>query len=278
MPLAGDRIYTRDLALAIPAFAAVPAGTVIGYAPAPGTQRIFSVTELGRIARANRVTLDRPLEVCFEIPMRALAADDALESMRRVLPPDTELAVVELPKTGIPAGRLEFPLTGLEPAARGARVWRGFVRYGDTLRMPVWARVTVQRRVVAVVAAKDLALNAPLDRAALRVESVAVPLDSERMAARLEDVMGRVARKPIRAGEPIPLAILVSPAVVHKGDPVKVEVRSGTARLVFDAVAESAAGSGEMVELRNPDSGKTFRARVAESGRAVIVVPARQAL
>jgi len=107
---------------------------------------------------------------------------------------------------------------------------------------------------------------------------VSVPLDAEHLAPGVDAVLGRVTKKPIHAGEPIPLAILATPPVIRRGDAIKVEVRSGAARLVFDAVAQTEARDGEIVELRNPESGRTFRARAAESGRAVIVVPSRQTL
>jgi flagella basal body P-ring formation protein FlgA len=280
IPIVGDRIYGSDLAAASPAFASLRPDLTIAYAPTPGAQRIFAVAELVRIARANRIEISEPgpAEVCFEIPMRPMNAEETLESMRRALPPEAELSVVELPKTNIPVGKLDFPLSGLEPNARGGRVWRGSVRYGDTLRMPIWARVTVQRKYVAVVAAKDLPLNEPIDPSSLRMQPVTVPIDSDRLALRIEDVLGRVPRKAVRAGETIPIAILNLPPTVHRGDAVRVEVRSGSARLVFDAVAQGPACEGDMVELRNPTNGKTFRARLEDSGRAVIVVPSRQSL
>jgi len=281
VPLAGDRILGRDLALANPEFSSLPSSMTIGYAPAPGTKRIFAVAELNRIARANGVALMNPAEVCFEIPMRAMNEAETKEAMLRSLPAGADLTIVELSQSSVPAGRLEFALAGLEPmspASHGARLWRGSVRYGETLRMPVWARVTVQRRTVAVVTGKDLPLNVPIDASVLRLETVAIPLDSERVAERIEDVLGRVPKKPVHAGETIPLAILNFPPVVHRGDAIKVEVRSGAARLVFDAIAQASAGNGEMVDLRNPDTGRIFRARVENSGRAVVVVPSRESL
>jgi flagella basal body P-ring formation protein FlgA len=144
--------------------------------------------------------------------------------------------------------------------------------------MPIWARVTVERKHLAVVAGKDLPLNLLIDPASLRLETVSIPIDSEKVAERIEDVLGRVPKRAIHAGDTIPLAILNMPPVVHRGDAVKVEVRSGGAMLVFDAVAQNAAGCGEMVQLKNPDSGQIFRARVEERGRAVVVVPSRETL
>jgi flagella basal body P-ring formation protein FlgA len=244
-------------------------------------QRIFAAPELARIARANRITVTDPVQVCFEIPMRAMTAEETMASMRKALPSETELTIVELPGTSVPAGQLEFPLAGLEPAApmaRGMRLWRGSARYGETLRMPIWARVTVMRKHVAVVAVKDLPLNVPVESAALRLDTVSVPLDSANVAVRLEEVMGRALRKPVHAGEPIPLEILYTPPTIHKGDAIRVEVRSGLARLQFDAVAQGPACAGDVIELRNPESGRVFRALLEEGRRAVVIVPSRQTL
>ncbi len=213
--------------------------------------------------------------------MRAMTAEEIMASMLKALPPGAELTIVELPKVSVPAGELEFLLSGLEPAApsaRSIRVWRGSARYGETLRVPIWARVTVVRKYVAVIAAKDLPPNLPVDTVALRLETVSVPLDSPGLARRFEEVLGHVPRKPVRAGETIPLAILVTPPTVHKGDPIRVEVRSGLARLQFDAVAQGAANTGDFIELRNPESGRIFRAQLEEGKHAVVVVPSRQTL
>jgi flagella basal body P-ring formation protein FlgA len=275
----GDRILARDLALAVPAFASVPATRIIGYMPAPGTKRNFAEAELLRLARANHVALTKGVEVCFEIPMHPLDENAVRTSMRLALPADADLSILETPAMSVPAGALEFPLSGLEPPAQNGRIWRGSVRYGETLRMKIWARVSVERRVAAVVAASDLALNTPIEARHVRLGIASAPLDPDvRLAIRLEDVLGRAPRKSIAAGSPIPLSILDIPPSVHRGDAVKVEVQSGPARIRIDAIAEGAARAGDMVELRNPMTGRTFRARLGENSRAVIVVAGRQSL
>jgi flagella basal body P-ring formation protein FlgA len=273
LPVTGDRILGRDLALAYPAFASLPANLTVAYAPTPGTKRVFAQAELARIARANNINAAIPEEVCFGIPMHEIEDTDVLSSMRRSLTADAELSLVELPRTSVPVGRVEFPLTGLEPAVKGTRIWRGFVAYGETLRMKIWARVNVCRRVEAVIAVSDLALNVTIDAAHLRLETVSAPVGpDQRVAQNMDQVLGRAPKRTISAGSTIPLAILDIPPTVRRGDTVKVEVRSGPARIQVDAVAESAARAGEIVQLRNPSSGKSFRARLEGSSKAVIVV------
>jgi flagella basal body P-ring formation protein FlgA len=131
---------------------------------------------------------------------------------------------------------------------------------------------------VAVIAGKDLAPGVPISADSLRIETRTGPLERERPATRIEDVRGRLPRRAVKAGSVVPLAILADAPTVRKGDPVTVEVQSGPAHLRFEAVAESAACEGEMVELRNPASGKTFRARLDTGAKALIVIAAGQRL
>jgi flagella basal body P-ring formation protein FlgA len=58
---------------------------------------------------------------------------------------------------------------------------------------------------------------------------------------------------------------------VRRGDAVQVQVVSGSARLKLSAIAERDGRSGEMLEFRNPSSGKTFRARL-DGPKAIVLV------
>jgi len=274
LPVTGDRILGRDLALAEPSFSGLPAAFTIGYAPTPGTRRIFAASELARIARANGIELANPAEVCFEIPTHEVSERDAVEAMRRALPPTAELAIVELPKLDLPLGELNFPLAGLEPpnaTQGGVQLWRGFVKYAGTRRAAVWARVTVSHKLSVVVVTRDLVPNSSIDASAVRLETRTGPLVREQVALRLEDVLGRVPKRAVKAGSMVPLDLLAQAPSIRKGQSVRVEVQSGPARLLFDAVAEKEARDGDLVELRNPSTGKLFHGRV-DGSKAVLVV------
>jgi len=277
VPVAGDRILGRDLAAADARFSALPATLTVGFAPVPGTKRTFTIPELARLAKANGISRSSEAEICFEIPLRHITEPDVLESMRRSLPAATELAIVELPGMAVPEGSVEFPISGLEPPQRGAQLWRGFVRYASTRKAPLWARVNVTQRLSVVIADRDLPQNVPIDATAVRVERRNTPVLRERLALRAEDVAGRIPKRSLKAGSTIPLDILGQPPAIRRGDRVRVEVRSGSARLVLEAVAEHEARDGDFVELRNPVSGRIFRARL-DGSKAVIVLSAGQQL
>ena len=281
LPVNGNRILGRDLALADPRFSTLPESLAIGFTPAPGTRRVFATLELQRIARANGIPIDAFEDICFELPMLRLKEEDVTAAMRRSLPADATLRIVEMANFDVPVGPLEFPLEALEPPGtlnRGVQLWRGTVKYAETRRLAVWARVEVAVEFVAVVAGKDLLPNVPISVDSVRIETRTGPLEREKPASRIEDVRGRLPKRAVKAGSVIPLAILADAPTVRKGDPVTVEVWSGPARLRFEAVAESAACDGEMVELRNPASGRIFKARLEAGARARIVINARLSL
>jgi flagella basal body P-ring formation protein FlgA len=280
LPVQGDQILGRDLALADRQFSALPATLQIGYAPAPGSVRVFAAAELQRIARTNAIALTGPGEVCFEIPVHTPAEEEFAGAMRQSLPKDAALRIVEIGRVAIPAGRIDFPLSGLEPLAAGNagyQLWRGAVQYTGTRRVAIWARVEIGVTYKTLIARRDLSADTPLDPSALRVETKTGPLRRAPAASSVEDVAGHVLRRAVKTGEEIPLSLLREAPAVRRGDSVKVEVQSGMAVLRFDAIALAAAGAGEVTELRNPLSGKVFRARItggsgAGGATAVIVV------
>jgi hypothetical protein len=58
---------------------------------------------------------------------------------------------------------------------------------------------------------------------------------------------------------------------VARGEPVRVEVRSGGVVLAFDAATESSGHVGEQVTVQNPANGQRFRAVVRGPGRVEIL-------
>ncbi len=281
LPVTGSRILGRDLALADPRFTALPATLTIGFAPEPGAQRTYAASELQRLARANGIPVAGYADICFALPMRHLTEEDATIAMRRSLPAEAILKILELANFDVPVGLLEFPVEGLEPAApasRGAQLWRGHVKYAETRRMSVWARVEVTAEVTAVVAAKDLPPDVAIGASSLRIETRKGPLERAMSATRIEDVQGRMPMRALKAGSVIPLVILADAPTVRKGDPVTVIVQSGLARVRFEAIAETAARDGDMIELRNPINGKTFKARLDPGPKVLVVIGAGQKL
>jgi flagella basal body P-ring formation protein FlgA len=90
-------------------------------------------------------------------------------------------------------------------------------------------------------------------------------------AMRADDVSGRIARQKIEKGQAITASLLLPRTEVKKGDDVEVRVESGTATLKVHAKAESSGRLGESVTVKNPESGKNFRAVVEGRNRVGVM-------
>ena len=279
LPVSSDRILVRDLATAVPVFAAAPPAEVLGYAPLPGQRRWFSAADLERLAR--RFGLAHPKVdggVCFEWPTAPLTAAVVREALHAAAPL-ARLELLDFSRQPAPVGKVEFPLRGIRTGARWqggeAYIWRGRVKYAAGRSFPIWAKVTGGEPSRRVVAKEKLPARKIISAEQLFVEEyLRLPATPAGFAGQLEQVAGRVPRRSIEAGKPVETAWLDDAPVVMKGEHVTVEVRAGSMKLSLAAVSETGGRKGETVLLRNPSSGKRFRARMEQKGRAVALDPA----
>lgn len=273
-----DRIHGSDLARVDSRFAALPDGLTIGFSPEPGLRRTFTAAELARIARSNGIPEAAFGEVCFEWWMVPLRQEDVVAAMQHSLMPEITLRVLEISKAPVPVGVAEFPMQRLEPpspASPAVQLWRGAVKYARTRQFGIWARVELTAPSPVLIAFEDLPTGVPISGMALHLEVWPLPVYGEKPVARADEVTGKAPHRLIKAGTPIMRTDLIELPVVRKGDVVAVEVASGASHVRFEAVAAEDGRSGDLIELRNPASGRNFKARVENGPRAVIVVPRR---
>jgi flagella basal body P-ring formation protein FlgA len=265
---ASDRITTGDLAAAIPGLTVPAPGAQVALAPVPGVQRIFRVPELRRLAERLQWNVEPSADICVERPVSPPDPARLLEAMQRSLP-QAAITLLEYGRQSLPAGDIEFPVSGLRPGTDGA-LWTGYVRYAGTRRFPLWARVKAAIRVTRVIAAADLrpgqAIAAEQVRSETREEFPATApfLQSN------SDAVGKWPRATIRAGTPIRPEMLQAPKDVASGETVTVDVRNGAAHLELEAQAEASGSVGETIPVLNPTSHKRFLARVEGKGRVSV--------
>lgn len=260
---ASDQILLRDLAPAFPADARLFDATAVALAPAPGVERRFDFAELRRIAA--RFALADPLaEACVTRPAAPLDPARLLAVLRAALP-SGRVELLDYSRFPVPDGDLEFPLAGL----RGS-VWAGSIRYGGAHRVAIWARVKAGVPTVRVVAAHELRAGAPIDAAALRVETRDELPNAEAMPTSVDAVAGTIAKRTIREGESIRAAWLDAPKAVTRGDTVEVEVRAGGALLRLPVQALASGAVGQTILVLNPESKRRFPARVEGRGKVAV--------
>jgi flagella basal body P-ring formation protein FlgA len=273
--IANDRILGEDLARALPTFSnKIPGDTVIGFSPEPGERRVFNSIELRRIGAPYGVTVAPDAEACFEW---SLQTDDVVRSAIRdsLRAPGARIDVLAISRNQAPAGKVTFPLSGLLASTLTGPetpvTWRGEVLYQGSRKFSVWARVKISATMTRVVATQLILPGQTVTPDLVRIETYDdFPLRND-IARDLEEVVGRMPRRAIRAGLPFFRTDLIEPLQVQRGDLVDVTAIAGATQLRLPAVAETPGRQGDMISLKNPRSGKIFRARVEGKDRALVM-------
>ena len=271
-----DQIVGEDLSRAMPAFSRIPGDAVIENSPAPGTRRVFAPAELLRIGKRYGIDAPANTSICFEWKMRTLAEEDVRDAIRASLPSSpVRIEVLSISKTQAPEGKLVFPLSGLsastnvDPAT--PVTWRGEVVIHSARRFTVWARVRLSASMPRLVAKTLLLPGQPVTADQIQVETMdGFPLRND-LVRNIDDAVGRTPLRAIRPGAPILRADLREPFQVQRGESVQVTAIAGAARLRTEAVAENSGRAGDTISLRNPRSGKSFRARIEGRDQAVVI-------
>jgi len=274
-PVQSERIYGRDLALALPAFSPLAPDLELGFAPAPGGQRVFHPAELRRIALANHIegAAGISADVCFAWPMAVPARQDILAAMKQTLKGrNARIEIVNQSLLPAPNGQLVFPSSGLCGFSAEPVIWRGYVLYGVNRRFSIWARARVLVSESRLVATGTLTAGEPVRADQVRVDPYDGPLSRQDPIVDLKDAMGMVARFDIPAGTLLVKNMLDKPEEVERGDTVEVIVETASTHIEAQGVAEQAGRTGAVITVHNAKTGRKFRARV-EAKDQVLVVP-----
>jgi flagella basal body P-ring formation protein FlgA len=267
-----DRILAADFAAAIPALTVPAPAVAVALAPAPGVQRVFRIAELRRMAERLGWNWQPDADICVERPVAPPDPAQFLAAMRQAMP-QADITILDYGRQPVPAGEIEFQPNGLHPASGGA-LWTGYVRYAQTHRFALWARVQVLVPVTRLIAAVDLDPGRAITSEQVRAETRPESPPSVQPLSSCEEAVGKWPRTAIRAGTSIRATMLQNPKVVLRGDTVTVEVFNGAAHLELQGLAQGAGAMGETIAVLNPDSHKQFRARVEGKGRVSVGSPA----
>ncbi len=239
------------------------ASRALGPSPAPGGSIVVGAAQLAAIARdygvdwrpassADQATLQRPgMAVPREAVMRALR-----QSLSEAGAPDGD---VSLPGFVTPMVSVQAaPSVAVEQLALAddeGRFTAGLVvtgRHMAPLRLRVSGRVQAMQ-TVAVATHRLLPgdVVGPGDLRPARVASLTLH------AAVLQDAaqaQGMTLRRPVAAGQPVPVEDLGRPDMVSRGDRVAMRLRSGGIELTAAGQALDAGGQGQRIRVLNPSS------------------------
>lgn len=86
------------------------------------------------------------------------------------------------------------------------------------------------------------------------------------VATRAEELDGRIAKRTLLPGHYIPVNAIRQPWVVEQGAPVQVIFAAGPLMISAAAVTLESGSTGDLVKVRNIDSGKIFSGTVMADG------------
>jgi len=86
----------------------------------------------------------------------------------------------------------------------------------------------------------------------------------------IDSAVGLAARRTLVAGRPIPVNSLAAPFVVREGTRVRILFRSNGIEISAAGLALQSGGEGDVVGVRNVDSGRTVRGVVSADGRVIV--------
>jgi flagellar basal body P-ring formation protein FlgA len=80
------------------------------------------------------------------------------------------------------------------------------------------------------------------------------------------ELIGKVARRTLLPGRPVPLVAVADPDLIPRGAPVELVFREGGLTILAQAMSLEAGQAGDMIRVRNLDSGLIIKAIVQADG------------
>jgi flagella basal body P-ring formation protein FlgA len=260
------------------------ADMVVAYAPPPGKRAIFDARWLSRAARryglawqpaslTERVVVERESLIIKreEIEDRILAQllDQGLSRDMKV-----ELAnpLLRLHVPGDASATMEIEDLSYDPRTR---------RFDAIITAPAGSptaqRLRITGRAYSMIAVPVLKRPvAPGERIAAK-DFEMVKMRAEQVQPDIvvdgEALIGKTAKRGLRAGQPVHAADVSRPVVVPKGSFVTIRLQAPRMTLTAQGRAEANGSLGETIRVTNTQSNKTIEAVVTGVGQVVVGGP-----
>ncbi len=151
-----------------------------------------------------------------------------------------------------------------------AGVRRLVVRSGPAASAPASVARAGARTVEALVYTRSLAAGETIAAEDVAYAPVQAHLRPADAPADVDGVIGKAAKRPLRAGAAVGARDFASPRLIAKDDVVAVAFASGGITLTLQGKALNHAAFGEPVQVRNPQSNKIIQAVATGPGAAVV--------
>lgn len=202
----------------------------------------------------------------------AVARQSLLTDLRQAYPGVTriEAALTGRPAARVPAGAELSILPERHTLTAHQRVWVNVRRNGELLRsVPVWFALRAMAPVL--VTEQFHRAHESLDRSTVRVEERDIALMSDLPLEREADLELLRTRHAMSAGHALLRRDFEERPPILAGEDVTVRVTYRSIAIETRAVALREGRIGEPIALKNPDSARTYNARVTGPHRAEVI-------
>ena len=184
-------------------------------------------------------------------------------------PENVEVRVLPFQAISLPAGAVSYRIVnsnrGVTPGLHS------FLVAADVAgkeAAKIWIKSEIKVFDEVVVSSYPLAHHEPVRAKDVRLERRDISLLSARPFTRIEDVADQQASRAIEVNEILTQKSVDRPTVVRRGSPIILVYESGALRVETPGLAEEGGKLGELIQVKNPTSGKLLRGVVID-GRTV---------
>lgn len=149
-------------------------------------------------------------------------------------------------------------------------LWVDLLKKGRLVkRVPVSLEISIDRQVV--VASQKIKRHQRITSEMVTQAVRRISSDWSGLAVSKQDVIGREAKRMIRAGAVISKDLFRPVPVIHRGDLIKLQVKSSGLTLTTLAYAKEEGNTGETVLVETKQSGKKLKAKILGPGLVAIL-------
>jgi flagella basal body P-ring formation protein FlgA len=127
-----------------------------------------------------------------------------------------------------------------------------------------WVKAEVRVFEEVVVSSRSLVLNEIVTATDVRLERRDVSLLNARPFYRIDDVVGHQVLRAISVNETLTQKSLDRPILMRRGNAVMLVYETGVLRVETPGTAEENGRAGELIQVKNPVSGRVLRGRVLD--------------
>jgi flagellar basal body P-ring formation protein FlgA len=186
-------------------------------------------------------------------------------------PENVEVRIVAFQPVSLPPGQVNFriirPVQGVTPGLQSFLV-AADIAGREAARL--WLRAEIKTFEDVVVTSFPLGNRELVKGADVRLERRDISSLAARPFTRIDDVVGQQAARAVEVNEILTQKSVDRPKLVRRGSSITLVYETGSLRVETPGTAEENGKVGDLIQVKNPTSGKALRGLVLD-GRTVRV-------